>query len=405
MYMAEEVGEIAMAKMAYEADRVKSLAMDLMRYKKLYYQGAPAISDAEYDRLESELQALAPGHPVLDYVGAEPQGNNPKVAHGQAMLSLQKTYDSEELLSWKGDHGVVGTWKVDGNSLSVVYEDGALSLAKTRGNGRMGEDVTSKARWVSDLVPQIPVSGTCEIRGELYCSEHHFAELVEEMLDLGLERPSNPRNIVAGLLGRKSHIDLARYFNFLAFDIISDEDDLNFDNEMDKFKWLKKQGFSIPDPKLLKNNSEVLKYLDSVKAVMEAGEIGLDGAVFSYNNVAMHHELGNTSHHPRYKMSFKWPGQTAVATLKEITWATSRLGIVTPVAVIEPVELSGANITNITLHNAEHVMAYNLKAGDEIEIIRSGEVIPKFLEVKKAAEEKIVMLNAAYEAVKEERGI
>ena len=377
-----------MVKVAYEAEKVKSLAMELMRHKRLYYQGAPEISDVEYDKLEANLQRLAPEHPVLNFVGSDKASSNKKVSHDRPMLSLQKTYSPEDLLSWKSHHSIVGTWKVDGNSLSAVYEEGKLVLAKTRGNGRVGEDVSNKAKWVSDLVPTLPISGNCEIRGELYCSEHHFAELVEEMLDLGLERPSNPRNIVAGLLGRKSHVDLARFFNFLAFDVISDDGELNFASEMEKFNWLKKQGFSIPDPMLIKKDEDVHKYLDRVKDIMEGGEIGLDGVVFSYDNIQLHEELGHTSHHPRYKMSFKWPGQTAVSEIKEISWATSRLGIVTPVAVIEPVELSGAKITNITLHNAEHVMAYNLKAGDEIEIIRSGEVIPKFLEVKKAASGK-----------------
>ncbi len=119
----------------------------------------------------------------------------------------------------------------------------------------------------------------------------------------------------------------------------------------------------------------------NVKNVMETDNIPIDGAVFSYNRLAVQQELGNTAHHPRFKMSFKWQGVTAESVIKELTWATSRLGIVTPVAVIEPVTLSGAQITNITLHNAAHVQAFNLKIGDRIEIVRSGEVIPKFLQV------------------------
>ena len=277
-----------MVKVTYKSDKVKSLAMEILRHKRLYYEGKPAISDSDYDQLEQQLQIMAPQHPVLNEVGAQATGVTGKVRHDQAMLSLQKTYSEEELMSWKGDHGIVGTWKVDGNSLSVVYTNGRLSLAKTRGNGRFGEDVTSKARWVSDLVPLLPVTEACEVRGELYCSEHHFAELVEEMLSLGLERPSNPRNIVAGLLGRKSHIDLARYFNFLAFDIISDAPDLQFAHEMDKFDWLSKQGFSIPEPRLLKSQKNVNDYLDHVKSLMDDGSIGLDGAVFSYNHLALH---------------------------------------------------------------------------------------------------------------------
>ena len=119
---------------------------------------------------------------------------------------------------------------------------------------------------------------------------------------------------------------------------------------------------------------------------MDDGDVGLDGVVFSYDKTSLHEELGETAHHPRYKISFKWQGETAVSKIDQIIWATSRLGVVTPVAQIIPVELSGAKITNITLHNAEHVRAYNLKSGDEIRLVRSGEVIPKFLEVVNATE-------------------
>lgn len=374
-----------MVKAKKLSERIGSLAQHLMRHKKLYYAGNPEISDIAYDQLEDELRSLAPQHPVLSYVGSEVVQRAQKVPHASPMLSLQKTYLESELKSWMGTHPVVGTWKVDGNSLSVVYQGGQISLAKTRGNGRIGEDVTNKALWVPDLVPQLGKPYNCEIRGELFCSEHHFAELVDEMLSRGLERPSNPRNIVAGLLGRRSHVDLARYFNFLAFDVISDDPALQFNTEMGKFSWLENLGFSLPHPKLLGHPKDLNRYLDEVKTVMAAGDIGLDGAVFSFDDVHLHQELGSTSHHPRYKISFKWQGQTAIAKIEAISWATSRLGVVTPVAVIEPVTLSGAQIKNITLHNAEHVMAYNLKAGDQIEIVRSGEVIPKFLEVKVSA--------------------
>jgi DNA ligase (NAD+) len=231
----------------------------------------------------------------------------------------------------------------------------------------------------------LPVAAKIEIRGELYCTESQFIRLSETMVALGFERPTSPRNIVAGLLGRKANFELMRYVSFFAFDVVDYEEVLGFKTEMDKFAWLKDAGFVLPHPELLVSHEDVDAYLEKTKRLIEEDEVGLDGAVFSYNDLGLHAELGNTSHHPRYKMSFKWQGQTAQSTIKSVTWATSRLGIVTPVAVIEPVFLSGAQITNITLHNAAHVRAYNLKAGDVIEIVRSGEVIPKFLQVIEAA--------------------
>lgn len=371
--------------MSKQADEITDLANEIMRHKRLYYSGNPEISDQEYDELEDKLRSLDAEHPALSYIGTDKVASGHKVKHSLPMLSLQKTYKFEELINWSSGHEIVGSWKVDGNSLSVIYQKGRVSLAKTRGNGRFGEDVTEKVRWVGDIPSHLEKVFDLEIRGELYCSEHQFALLVDEMIALGLDRPSNPRNIVAGLLGRKSHIHLMRYFNFFAFDLHSDDESLQFDTEMQKFDWLDSHGFRLPCPKLMQGEADISQYLDEVKDVMAAGEIGVDGAVFSFNQIDKHHELGNTSHHPRYKMSYKWQGQTAVSTITSITWATSRLGVVTPVAVIEPVMLSGATITNITLHNAEHVKAYNLKNGDQIELVRSGEVIPKFLEVKVSA--------------------
>lgn len=367
----------------YNADRVAFLATEILRHKQLYYTGKPEISDAKYDLLEDELKTLAPDHPVLAVVG-QPDlvSSNPKIVHDRPMLSLNKTYELKDLISWADGHDVVGTLKVDGTSISLIYLAGKLTLAKTRGNGREGEDVTTKLKWVTDAVPRLSQAIDCEIRGELYCSESNFIHLAEQMSRLNLEKPTSPRNIVAGVLGRKHHGELARFFNFFAFDVIGGT---SFKTEFQKSHWLGAEHFRLPHVKLLKSADEIESYLTDVRKVMNEDEVGCDGAVFSYNDLALHEELGNTSHHPRYKMSFKWQGETAQSKIKTIEWATSRLGIVTPVAVIEPVVLSGAKITNITLHNAAHVKTYNLKTGDVIELVRSGEVIPKFLSVVTSA--------------------
>ena len=380
-------------KPQYNSERVDELSALIVHHKRAYYRGAPEISDFDYDKYEDELRAMAPNHPVLSLVGEGLAGEgldaagpseraNPKAVHETPMLSLNKTYSIDDLLGWVGSHEVVGTFKVDGTAMSLVYQRGELIIAKTRGNGREGEDVTSKIRWVSDVIPKLSSELNVEIRGELYCTETKFLRLADEMESLGLERPSSPRNIVAGVLGRKQHADLARFFNFFAFDV---RGVTGLKTEIAKTEWAHLQGFHLPHVRLLKTKSAVEDYLAFVKQLMEEGEVGCDGAVFSYNDLSLHEEMGATSHHPRYKNSFKWQGETARSKIVRIDWATSRLGIVTPVAVIAPVVLSGATITNITLHNAGHVIAYKLKPGDEIELVRSGEVIPKFLSVVASA--------------------
>ncbi len=363
------------------SDTISELADKILTHKKLYYGGKPAISDAAYDKIEDQLKKLAPHHPVLSYVGTEVGSDSEKVTHAEPMLSLQKTYEVNDLYRWAEGQEVVGTLKVDGVSMSLVFDKGKLVMAKTRGNGVVGENVTGKIRWVSDVIPDIPSLGRIEIRGEIYCNEDSFLRLTEAMLQLGLDRPVSPRNIVAGQLGRKSHSDLVRFFQFFAFSIVDYESVLGLKTEIDAFKVLTDWGFNLPQPKILKSSADIDSYLTDVKKVMEADNVPIDGAVFSYNRLTLQQDLGNTAHHPRYKMSFKWQGVTAESVIKDFAWQTSRLGIVTPVAIIEPVNLSGAQITNITLHNAAHVQAFNLKVGDRIEIVRSGEVIPKFLQV------------------------
>lgn len=377
-------------KTSYNRDRVAQLAHDIIRHKRLYYAGKPEVEDRVYDLIEAELRQLAPSHPALAFVGTDLISEGRKVAHERAMLSLDKTYSLEDLKFWVGDHKVVGMWKIDGNSLSLIYQHGRLTLGKTRGNGLIGEDVTDKIQWVGDILPTLHLDAerakdTVEIRGELFCSAEAFNQVVREMEQRGLEKPTSARNIVAGMLGRKSHFDLSRYFSFMAFDVEFSGNSRVFSQESAKMQWLKTQGFLLPNPELLKDFAACQEYLERVRASMEENNIGLDGAVFVYDDIVLQHKLGETSHHPRYKMSYKWQGETAVSEVKEISWSTSRLGIVTPVAIIEPVYLSGATITNVTLHNAAMVKTHDLKTGDRIRIVRSGEVIPKFLETIEAA--------------------
>ena len=385
---------------------VTRLAADLVRHKDLYYRGEPTIADADYDALEERLRALAPDHPALELVGGGLAVTAPKVPHDPPMLSLAKTYDLAELINWIGAAPVVGTIKIDGVSLSVSYgADGKRLLCKTRGDGRLGEDVTSRVAWVADIPTKLTWQHPVEVRGELFCTETNFVHLVEAMAARGLEKPTSPRNIVAGLLGRKLGYELTLFFNFKAFDVIPMAVNRNnldakdqkiagqlrrnfepFTTEHGKFDWLLKMGFSIPDHRLIKSPAAVKSYLEHVRSVIGIGELGIDGAVFCYDDLERHRSLGSTAHHPRYKLSFKWQGETAQTTVKAVRWATSRLGIVTPVAEVAPVTLSGAKITNVTLHNAAHVKTYNIKPADLIEIVRSGEVIPKFLRVVEASE-------------------
>jgi DNA ligase (NAD+) len=367
--------------------RIQKLEAEIIKHKALYYQGRPEISDSEYDKLEAELKKLDPKNPTLMIVGSTTSASD-KIKHDKKMLSLEKTYVMDDLFSWKGTEDILSTMKLDGISCSIIYQDGDLSLAKTRGDGSFGENITKKVMWITNVPKLITQKNKVEIRGELFCDEKSFFELSSEMTKIGLEKPTSQRNIVAGLMGRKDNLELCRYIKFMAFDYLSDE---RLKTEDDKFKILTKNGFLTPDYEVHNDKKSIIEVIEKARDFMVEGDYQIDGVVFTFNKMALHEEMGETSHHPRYKMAFKFAGESKTTTLKEIIWSVSRNGILTPVGDVEPVELSGAMISKVTLHNYGMVSANNLKKGDVIEIIRSGEVIPKFLSVIKPSNNEFII--------------
>lgn len=367
-------------------NRIKELESLIIKHKALYYQGRPEITDLAFDQLEDELKKLDPQNLALSIVGTTSSSSD-KIKHEKKMLSLEKTYLLEDLVSWMGKEEVLSTFKLDGISCSLVYENGHLVLAKTRGDGSLGENITPKVLWISSIPKWISNKNKFEIRGELYCEEKDFFHLSDEMVERGFEKPTSQRNIVAGLMGRKDNLEFCRYLKFMAFDAIH-EDHNYFKKEEEKLKILTEFNFIIPDIEIHTSKSSLENVIEKAKVFMSEGDYQIDGLVFTYNRLSLHEELGETAHHPRYKMAFKFQGESKITTIKDIVWSISRNGILTPVGEVDPVELSGAMIGRVTLHNYGLVKQFNLKKGDRIEIIRSGEVIPKFLNVIESSESK-----------------
>ena len=367
--------------------QIKELENLIIKHKNLYYQGRPEISDFEYDALEEKLKSIDPSNSVLEIVGPT-MFLGDKIAHESKMLSLNKTYKIEELSKWMGQEEVISTFKIDGSSCSLIYENGKLHLSKTRGDGSFGENITSKVLFISHVPKKIENNYSFEVRGEVYCTEENFFHLSEKMESMGLERPTSQRNIVAGLLGRKENIELCEYLSFQAFDLISNE--VSFKTEQEKFHILMHYGFETPEFNLNKSLQDLEKRIEESKNFMSNGNYLIDGMVFSFNRIILHDQLGETAHHPRYKMAFKFQGETKVTRIKSISWQVSRNGILTPVANVTPVDLSGAKVSRVTLHNFGLVKQFLLKQGDEIEIVRSGEVIPKFLNVIKSSDNEFL---------------
>ncbi|MFN8370006.1 MAG: hypothetical protein U0T83_05215 [Bacteriovoracaceae bacterium] len=341
-------------------DKVEKIAQEILKHKALYYQGRAIISDHEFDKLEDDLKKLDPHNPVLSLVGSTVK-NADKIKHDKKMLSLEKTYDKDDLKKWVNGYDVVSTFKVDGISCSLVYEAGRLKIAKTRGDGQFGEDIYLKTQWIKDVIKQLDHNTikNCEIRGEIYCTEDELFHLSEEMEKIELDKPSSQRNIVAGLIGRKENLELCRYLNFKAFDLLTD--DVKIATEFEKGKILKEMHFNTANFYLHLNGEKIEDAINDAKDFMEEGDYLIDGLVLTYNDIKLHNELGETAHHPRYKMAFKFQGVSKKSHIKDIIWSVSRNGVLTPVALIEPIELSGAMISRVTLHNYGLVKQYKLK--------------------------------------------
>ncbi len=364
--------------------KIKNLEKEILKHKELYYKGFPEISDQEYDELENDLRLLDPSNRVLQIVGVKVISNK-KIKHDSPMLSLDKCYEIKDLLKWKKEFDLISTLKIDGSSCSLLYKDGKFELAKTRGDGSFGEDISNKTIYINNIPRNINEKSKIEIRGEIYCTEDNFIKLKKEMKEVGLPEPSSKRNIVAGILGRKEYIYLAKYLSFCAFELVST---LDMNLEEEKLYFLKKEKFDIPDYFKIKSHQEVEQEIKRLEDFLENGDYLVDGLVFTINNLDVHEELGSTNHHPKYKMAFKLAGEKKQSVIKSIEWNVSRNGVLTPVANIEPVDLSGAMISNVTLHNLGIVQKNNLKEGDQIEIIRSGEVIPKYLKTIKESKKR-----------------
>ncbi len=365
--------------------KIQKLEKEILKHKELYYQGEAKISDQDFDKLEEQLKKIAPESPVLNIVGAPVKSSN-KIKHAKKMLSLDKCYDLEKFIKWMGNNELVSTYKIDGSSCSIVYKSGVLKFAKTRGDGSYGENILEKVLYISEVPNRIKDKKSFEVRGEIFCTDGDFLKISKQMEKEGLPKPQSKRNIVAGLLGRKENNHLSQFLRFQAFELISD--DFKPESEFEKFKILKKLGFVTPDFYINKSQSDIEKRISDAESFMNDGEYLIDGLVFTINNISLHSKLGETAHHPRYKMAYKFQGDTKKTKILDIEWGVSRNGTLTPVALVEPVELSQAMVSRVTLHNYGIVLAEKLKKGDEIEIVRSGEVIPKFLRVVKASKIK-----------------
>ena len=362
--------------------RMKELIDILNRASAVYYQGKDEImSNFEYDKLYDELVSLEKesglvlaGSPTQK-VGYEILSELPKQTHPSPMLSLDKTKQVNELESWLGDKEGILSWKMDGLTVVLTYENGQLLNAVTRGNGVVGEVITNNAKVFKKLPISIPFKGHMVLRGEAVITYSEFEKINASLSEE--EQYKNPRNLCSGSVRQlNNEITAKRNVELYAFTLVEAEG-VDFENsQKNKMEFMRKQGFQVVEYKLVtrENIAETVEWFsDKVKT----NDFPSDGLVLLYDDIEYGDSLGSTAKFPRNAIAFKWADEVAKTKLLEMEWSASRTGLINPVAIFEPVELEGTTVSRASVHNISIVRELKLGIGDEIEVYKANMIIPQ----------------------------
>lgn len=362
-------------------ERMKELVGILSKAAESYYKyDREIMSNFEYDRLYDELEMLEKetgivlsGSPTRQ-VGYETLEELPKEAHPEKMLSLDKTKEVAALAAFLGDKEGLLSWKMDGLTVVLTYEDGALTKAVTRGNGEIGEVITANARVFKNLPLTIPYKGRTVLRGEAIITYSDFETINDNIPELDAKY-KNPRNLCSGSVRQlNNQITAERNVRFKAFALVEGEYDGNL--REGQFEWLVSQGFEIVEYR--KVTAETIE--DAVayfaEKIVDMDEPS-DGLVLIYDDIAYGRSLGVTAKFPRDAIAFKWKDEIKETTLKEIEWSASRTGLINPIAVFEPVDLEGTTVSRASVHNVSIMEELKLGAGDKITVYKANMIIPQ----------------------------
>lgn len=369
-------------------NRIKELNVILKKASEDYYaKDESPLSDREYDalydelvRLEEETGVVLAGSPTQT-VGYEAVDELPKERHPSPMLSLGKTKSREELADWLGDHEGVLSWKLDGLTVVLTYQNGELSKAVTRGNGEIGEVITPNARVFDNVPLKISFAGELVVRGEAVISYKDFEKINASIIN-DADKYKNPRNLCSGSVRQlDSKITAGRHVRFVAFNLVSaggaDEDVLaSVDGRL---SFLESLGFEAVE-RVKVSAQTVVDAVGEYERRIAGYDIPSDGLVLTYEDVDYGLSLGRTAKSPRNAIAFKWADETAETNLKEIEWSASRTGLINPVAIFDPVELEGTTVTRASVHNVSIVRELKLGIGDRITVYKANMIIPQIAE-------------------------
>ena len=386
-------------------EKIKRLREEIRRHDYNYYVLAnPEISDYEYDMLVKELEELEKKYPHLitpdsptQRVGSDLTREFPPVEHRVPMLSLANTYSEEELLDFdrrvrEGLNGesyeYVTELKIDGVSVSLIYKNGYFVQAATRGDGKVGEEITNNVKTIRSVplsvnlekLPEI-LRPEFEVRGEIFMSVEAFEKLNEQRALNGEKTFANPRNLTAGTLKLQDpKIVAQRPLDIFTYFLLGPE---SYEStQFDDLNYLKAAGFKVnPHFKLCKNIEEVLAYCREWERKRDSLPYEIDGVVIKVNSTVQQKKLGTIAKSPRWAVAFKFKARQAKTKLHKITWQVGRTGTLTPVAELEPVFLAGSTISRATLHNIDEIRRKDIREGDTVIIEKGGDVIPKVVGV------------------------
>ncbi len=387
------------------AERAAELRRLLEHHGYRYYVlDDPEIGDDEYDALLDELRAIEAEYPELvtpdsptQRVGGEPVSELEKVRHPQAMLSLANARSADELRAWiqrmrnflaregieDPDFEFVAEPKIDGLAISLLYRDGVFERGATRGNGEIGEDVTHNLKTIPAIPLRLDVEdppALLEVRGEVYMSLPDFARLNERRAEAGLSTFMNPRNSAAGTIRQLDpRLAAERPLSLWCYGVGATEG-IRFEAHWDALEWLRRHRFPVhPDVRLLRSEEEVIAQCRSWEERRGSLEFEIDGVVVKVNQVELQRRLGSVGREPRWAIAWKFAPTTAVTRLKQIGWNPGKFGDLHPYAMLEPVRVGGVTIKLATLHNEEDLARKDIREGEEVIVLRAGDVIPQVI--------------------------
>lgn len=385
---------------------VESRAAELRRQleyhgHRYYVLDDPEISDGDYDALLNELRAIEAENPELQTpdsptqrVGGRPLAKFDEVVHLQPMLSLANARNEGELRAWEarvqklsaaqgweGEIEYVTEPKIDGLAISLVYENGALVRGATRGDGEVGEDVTQNLKTIKSIPLRIDdAPPLLEVRGEIYLPLAAFARLNEQRAEAGEPTFANPRNSAAGSIRQLDpKLAAARPLSIWCYSIGA-TDGIEFERHYDGLQWLRERGFRVnPDIETHSGTESVIKACKGWEERRDRLDYDIDGVVVKVNDLGLQRSLGVVGREPRGAIAWKFPPTTATTTLRKVAWNVGRTGHMVPFAQLEPVQVSGVTVKLATLHNEEDLRKKDLRDGDEVIVLRAGDVIPQVL--------------------------